>query len=199
MLAEAEDALVSAVKDAAIGKKLSDVAPLPGINEADLVKRFAVDAPAVYVAPAPFAVSDGNAKLKFGLACVARNSRGFEAARKGDGKSLGLYTMLEAVAAVVDGAQIGGVAWAVTGISFMADEGLYKAGLEVGAIHIETTGGTTLPPAFDADQLADFTTLHADYDVPPHVAAAEHAKWLHEPPDITASAPEVSDQLTLQP
>lgn len=199
MLAEAEDALVKAIKDSAIGQKLTVVEPLPGIDNADLVKHFAANPPAVYVAPASFPVKDGSADLKFGIACVTRHGRGFEQARKGDGKSLGLYTMLEAVAALVDGAQIGGASWGVTGVSFMADELLFKAGLEVAAIHIETTGAVTLPPALDEAALADFKTLRADYDIEPHVSGAEHAKWAGDPPDHLVSAPELSDQHTLQP
>jgi len=52
--------------------------------------------------------------------------------------------------------------------------------------------------AFLDGDLADFKTFAADVDIDPHEAQSEHAKWLQEPPDHTTSAPDLSDQLTLQ-
>ncbi|MGE0487312.1 MAG: hypothetical protein AB7Q81_24370 [Gammaproteobacteria bacterium] len=52
------------------------------------------------------------------------------------------------------------------------------------------------PPAPDAE-LDDFLTFHADWDIPPHVSAAEHGKWLDEPPDHDTTAPEASDDVDL--
>lgn len=199
MLAEAEDALIALIKDAPIGKKLSKVDSLPDLEGENLIKRFGADAPAVYVVMGSFPVNDSAAALKAGLACVAKNSRGQAEARKGDGKAIGLYQIIEAVASVADGASVGSASWSVTGVDFMADEKLYANGLFVGVIRIQTTNAVALPPAIAEGDLADFKTMHADYDIPPHVDAAEHAKWLKEPPDYGTSKPELSDQQNLQP
>jgi len=48
------------------------------------------------------------------------------------------------------------------------------------------------------DALADFLTFSAQYDIPPHVTAAQHAKWLQEPPDYSASRPELSTETQIR-
>lgn len=53
------------------------------------------------------------------------------------------------------------------------------------------------PPAPDT-VLDDFVTFHADWDIPPHETGTEHTKWLEEPPDHTNSAPDASDDVTLE-
>lgn len=199
MLVEAEDGLIALVKNSPLGRSLAKVDSLPDLEGDSLVERFASDAPAVYVVMASFPIAEGSATLKGGIACVARNSRGHAAARKGDGKAIGLYQIVEGVVALVEGKRLGDAAWRVTGVDFMADEKLYKAGLYVGVIRIETAAAVPLPPALNEAALDSFNTLHADYDIPPHVSGAEHAKWLQEPPNHGASAPELTDQQTLQP
>lgn len=196
MLAEAENALIALIKAAPIGSKLREVASLPDLDGDSLVKKFATDAPAVYFAAAPFTVSDRLARLRFGVACVARNSRGHTAARQGDGKLIGLYEMMEAVAAVLDGATAGNTGWRVTSGDFMNDEILYKAGVYAGVVQIESYG-VELPAPVDEASLAPFQTFHADYDIPLHESATEHNKWLQEPPDTTTSKPDAADQVTL--
>jgi hypothetical protein len=52
--------------------------------------------------------------------------------------------------------------------------------------------------ADDMDALEDFLTFSAQYDIPPHVTATEHAKWLKEPPDHSASKPELSTQTQIR-
>lgn len=198
MLAEAENGLIAHIKTAALGQRLRQVDSLPDLDADSLVKKFATDAPAVYVSAAPFQVSDGSARLKFGIACVARNSRGFDAARKGDGKVIGLYDIMESVASLVDGASIADLSWRVTGGDFLSNEALYKAGVYAGVVQVEMVGASPLPSALDESALADFQTFHGDYDVDPHQAPAEHDKWLQEPPDHSTSAPELSDTIILQ-
>lgn len=48
------------------------------------------------------------------------------------------------------------------------------------------------------DALGNFNTLSAQYDLPPHVVAAQHAKWLQEPPDYSASRPELNQQIQIR-
>lgn len=198
MLAELEDGLIGLVKSSALGLRLATVAGLPDLDSASLVKRFGAEAPAVYVAPMDFRVDEGCADVGFGIACVARNSRSQEAARKGDGQMIGLTQIIDAILAIMDGGYADGVVFRVTGVSFHADEAFYAAGLYVATVAVEAPG-VVLPAALDETLLADFAAFRASYDIEPHVDAEEHAKWAADPPDHTSSAPEVSETSILQP
>jgi phage gp37-like protein len=198
LLAELENGLVALVKNAALGRKLATVAGLPDLDSASLVKRMTAEAPAVYVAPMDFTVVDGRADTRFGIACVARNSRGQEAARKGDGVAIGLTQIIDSVLALMDGGKADDVVFYVTGVSFQSDEAFYAAGLYVATVAIEAAG-IELPPALDEVALADFKAFRASYDIEPFVTAAEHTKWAGDPPDHTASVPEVAETVIVQP
>lgn len=197
MLADSENGLIALIKGSPIGARLRQVDALPDLEGDSLVQKFATDAPAAYLAPAPFQVRDRNARLQFGIACVAKNSRSHQAARQGDGMAIGLYELLEGIAALVDGARTPDALWRVVSVDFLPDERLFKAGVYAGVIRIETAGEVELPAALDDAALADFTTFHADVDVTPHDSATEHGKWLQEPPDYSTSRPDVSETSTL--
>lgn len=197
MLTEVENGLIALIKNSPVGAKLREVASLPDLDGDSLVKKFFTDAPAVYVVPGSFLVSDHNAQLKFGVACVARNSRGHAAARQGDGKLIGLYEMMETVAGVLDRAVAGDCAWYVTGCNFMSDEQLYKAGVYAGIVEIASPG-ISLPYPNEMDSLADFISFHADYDIPPFESSGEHEDWIKEPPDHNNSKPDVSETSIVQ-
>lgn len=199
MLAECEDGLVALVKNSPLGLKLATVGALPEIDGDNLVKRFGAEAPAVYVAPGQITLREGELILHYGIGCVARSGRGQEAARKGDGKAIGLYQIVEGVAAIADRAVAGDVNWSVVGIEYLTDALLAQNGLQVAVVRVRSSGGIELPPALDETTLALFKTLRADYDVEPHESAAEHAKWAGDPPEHTTSVPDLSETVTLQP
>lgn len=199
MLAECEDGLLALVRTSVLGRRLATVAALPEIDGDSLIKRFGAEAPAVYVAPGRITLRDGEMTLAFGLGCVARSGRGQEAARKGDGVAIGLYQIVEGVAALVDRAVAGAINWTVVGIDYLSDAGLANNGLQAAVVMVRSSGWIPLPEALDESSLADFQTFHADYDIEPHADASEHAKWVQEPPDLTTSAPDVSETTTLQP
>lgn len=196
MLAEAENALVAAIKAAPIAQKLKQVDTLPDLEGDSLVSKFATDAPAVYVAPAAsFGISNSEVTVGFGIACVARNAGGQAVARKGDGKMIGMYQIAEIVAALLDGFKAGDVPLYATSISIMNEEKIYKAGLQVAVITLQ--GKAKLPSSIDAATLDNFITLNSQYDIEPHVSTAEHNNWKQEPPNHGTSAPELTDTLTL--
>jgi hypothetical protein len=197
MLTEAENALVNRIKVAPIGLKLRQVDTLPDLDGDTLVKKFATDAPAAYVAPAAtLGIKDSIMNVGFGIACVARNASGQAATRKGDGKLIGMYEMIEVIAGLLDGYVAGEIPLYATGVSIMNDEKIYKAGLQVAVITLE--GQMKLPSAIDESNLDDFITLGGQYDVMPHASTAEHTKWKQEPPDHSTTAPEIEDTLTVQ-
>lgn len=197
MLAEVESELVELIRNSATAPYLRQVGSLPDLSGSTLVSRFAADAPAVYVSPEPLQVSDGVMTVNFGVACVARNARGHEDARRGDGQTIGLYQIVEQLAALLDSGRTSSIAWTVSGVSFMRDAVLFDAGLTVAEVRI--SGRVTLPPAIDESTLGDFITFHADYDVDPHQQQTEHVKWAAEPPDYSSSRPELTDNLQVQP
>lgn len=197
MLAECEDGLVALIKNSALGQKLATVAALPEIDGDSLVKRFGAEAPAVYVAPGQIALREGELYLHYGIGCVARSSRGQEAARKGDGMAIGLYQIIEGVAALVDRGVAGDINWSVIGIEYLADNLLTQNGLQVAIVRARSSGWIALPPALDESALSAFTTFRASYDIEPFASGAEHAKWAGDPPDHTTTAPEVSETVTL--
>lgn len=198
MLADAENGLVEAIKAAPIGKRLREVGALPDLEADGLVKKFGADAPAVYVVAGSFKIEDGRGLPAFGIVCVARNSRGAQAARQGDGQTVGLYEIVEYVAAAIDGASIGGVGWRATAADFLDDEKLYQAGIYGAVVRIEAAGPVTLPAPLDDSALADFQTFVTDYDINNQQPAAEHDKWLQAPPDHSTAAPGLSDTLKPQ-
>lgn len=199
MLAECEDGLISLVRNSPLGLKLATVGALPEIDGDNLVKRFGAEAPAVYVAPGQITLREGELYLHYGIGCVARSSRGQEAARKGDGQAIGLYQIVEGVAAIADRAVAGDINWSVVGIEYLADATLTQNGLQVAVVRVRSSGWIGLPPALDEAALALFKTFRASWDIDPHETAAEHAKWAGDPPDHTTSAPDLSETVTLQP
>ena len=200
MLAEIETGLVDLLKASPLKQRVRQIDSLPDLEGDSLIGRFTTDAPAVYVAMGSFPVSNRNARPKYGVACVARNSRGHQAARHGDGVTIGLYELLDAVMELVDGADIAygdnTVSFEVINCDLVTSEALFQKGIYAGVVQIQSIA--EVPFSGVTERLADFKTFHADYDINPHQASTEHDKWLLEPPDISTSAPELTDTLKLK-
>lgn len=202
MLAEIENGLVAMFSGSVLKPRLRQIATLPDLDGDTLIARFASDAPALYVATGSFRIESGYARPKFGIACVAKNSSGHKAARHGDGVAIGLLELVDAAMALVNGCTVDAgenpVALQALGCDFVSSEALFKAGLYVAVINVHTAADVALGSTLTLSSLADFKTFHADTDLPPHASASEHAQWLAEPPQLTGSAPDVSDTLILQ-
>lgn len=199
MLVEVETGVVAKIRQSALASRLRQVDSLPDLEGDTLVDRFFSDAPAVYVAMGSFLVKNRQARLKYGIACVARNSRSHHAARHGDGVVIGLYDMLDAVMVLSDGITVGfdggAVGFEVIACDLVTSEALFKKGVYVGVVQIQSTTEVTLPDSIE--MLADFNTFATAWDIDPHQPASEHQKWAAEPPDHSSSAPELSDTLSL--
>lgn len=200
MLPEVESGLADYFKTTALKGRVRAIDVLPDLDGKTLVDRMAANAPALYVSLANnFVIREGAIHLKAGIACVARNARSPTEARHGDGKQVGMLELVDAALVLIEGHQVAGVSWAAIGLDVMGDDVLMAAGLHVGVIRIESTAPVTLPSAIDLDALPDFMSTNTQYDIEPHASTAEHSKWLQEPPDHSASAPELTDQQQLQP
>ena len=202
MLADLENSLVALLKNSPIAQRMTEIDALPDLDGDSLIGRFATKAPAIYVALGSFKVSNGRARPKFGIACIAKNSRGHKAVRHGDGQQIGLYTMLDAVLALVDGATLAcgehSTAVDVFACDILSSEDLFRKGVYAGVVQLEARTEILLPALLDPSKLAEFKTFHADYDIDPHQASTEHTKWLQEPANQSTSKPELSDTLNVR-
>lgn len=195
MLSELEIELVDAVKASALAAYLREVGAMPTLDAKALLAKFAATAPAVYAVAGKVAFADATATARFGLLCIARNARGNDAARRGDGQTIGLYQILDGLAAWLDSHATDSTVWNVAAMDFPDGQIWRDNGLSAGILQL---GAKVLPPKLlDETALGAFETFHADYDVDPFQAQGEHEKWAKEPPDYTTSLPELTDTTIL--
>jgi hypothetical protein len=202
MLTKLETGLVELFKNSALAKRLRMIESLPDLDADSLVNRFYSDAPAIFIALGSFPVKDRTARPKFGLACVARNSRSHQAVRHGDGVQIGLLDMIDLTMAFADSATVtfnngqDRVSFEVTGCDMISSEPLFQKGVYAAIVHIQTTGEVMITA--DLDDLSEFKTFHADYDIDAQQSADERNNWIKEPPDYSTSAPGLSDTVILK-
>lgn len=165
MFAVVEDEIIAAIKASPLGSRLRAVDSLPAADEENLIARFTAEAPAVYVTTGPFVVLNRIITLRYGLACCARNARGHQAARDGEGQPIGVYEMMGALTALFGDRPTTSVGWHVTGGNWLNDKRVSRAGLTVGAVNIE--GKVTVPDAIDAETLNAFLVYRAEHSLAP--------------------------------
>lgn len=178
MLGKLEDELVALIKASALGPKLRAVDGLPDATDRDAIKRWSVEAPAAYVVALDGNIDGDVVDLKFAVVLVARNSFGARAARHGVASVIGLYEMLGAAIALLNGATTESAAWQATGYQLLQDVELRNQGLHVALVSIGTQVDAPHPDDADTD-LGEFLEFHADYDLQPHTPD-EHQRWLDE-------------------
>lgn len=196
MLAAQETALIAALRahrDCKIAART--IGSLPKVPSAELLRRYATDAPALYVVPGRFSVRDDNLVPTFTVAAIVRNVAGQEQARKGDGIAIGVDGLMVLATRALHGHRLGDCAWRMTGGEMVDDDVFFSAGLT--ALEMTFEGSAIeLTPDFSLAELDDFLKFHGDIDIDPQAGAAEHAKWLQTPPDHSTSAPDA--QLDVQ-
>jgi hypothetical protein len=197
MLAELETELINAVKVSPLANHLREVEVMPEGDGATLIKRFASFAPAVYTVAGDVQYLDATTMVPFDLVLIARNARGVKAARHGDDQTIGLYQMIDVLAAYFDSLRTASAVWRPKRAVFAKGAVWLNNGLQGASLRLETQLTQSMP--IDDIALSDFLTFHADYDVDPHQPQAEHLKWVQEPPDYTASRPELTDTTPLSP
>lgn len=193
MLGQLEAHLIDLLKASPLGSRLRAVDSLPDTPDKDLVKRWGMDAPAAYVVAMDGTLSQALATPQFVVVLVARNARSHQAARHGDGKTIGLYEMLDAAIAELHGGVAGDASWEVTRYQFMQDDALRDQGLHVALVLIQADVD---PPQKDAVNLADFLEFHADFDIQPFATAADRHRWAAE--DHAEPAPDLHSHINPQ-
>lgn len=197
MLANLENELIALIKTSAVATKVREIDSLPDLEGKSLVQKFNTAAPAIYVAPAPFAISDSGLMLpRYGIALVAKNAAGQKAVRQGDGIAIGLYDMIDAVLAIFNFVSTASCAWRPSGVDFMHDELLFANGIYAAVIKVSGSE-VALPNPIDDTLLAAFTTFHADLDIQPHALPATQLQWSQQ--NYTNGAPDAQDDVTLAP
>lgn len=165
MFAAIEDEIIAAVKASPLGARLRAVASLPAADEENLIARFTADSPAVYVTIGGFVADSRVLTLRYGLACCARNARGHQAARDGEGQLIGVYEMMDALTALFGDRPTTSVGWHVTGGNWLNDKRILRMGLTVGVVNIE--GKVPIPNAIDTATLNAFLTYRAEHSLAP--------------------------------
>lgn len=196
MLKEIELGIVEKIKNSALKTKLKQIECLPEISGEKLVNKFVTDAPGVYVATSDFEVIEDQLPLKFVVAAVVRNSASKISPRHGDGKTLGLYELVEVLLPVLHGLKVNGQAVLyVQRVQWVKSDLLFNNGLEVAELTLSGQAG--MPPLLDVNDLDDFETFAGQYDIPPHVNAIEHNKWNQDAPDYSTSKPDLKDTIEI--
>ncbi|WP_181297026.1 phage protein Gp37 [Pseudomonas sp. Q2-TVG4-2] len=193
MLGDLETQLVDLLKGSELGLRLKVVDSLPDTPDSDLVKRWGLDAPAAYVVAADGTLSQAIATPQFVVVLVARNARGHQAARRGDGKTVGLYQMLDAAIAELHGGQTADASWQVTRYQFLHDSQFRDQGLQIALLQIQAD---TDPPQKDAVNLGEFLEFHSDFDISPLATAEDRERWVNE--DHAAPAPDLQSHINPQ-
>jgi phage gp37-like protein len=180
MIAAIEDNIIGVVK-AVIGGRLRTVDSLPGDWDADLLKRLLLCAPAVYVAFL------GGPKLKetdtvvgidgrWSLFAITGHASGNAARRRGDGREIGAYEIIERLVPALHNHTVPDVG----AMKLVNVENLYSGTIDNRGVALYAAVFTLpmyFPEILDSATLATFATFHADWDLAPAddaIDAADH-------------------------
>lgn len=206
-----ENAVMARLKAASVsgelGYRLMEVASYGGqFDDVDAFANAVRRMPAVWVAIGGDKVveSAGNSLVCEGVLAVmaaARNVRGEADTRHGNAAEPGTYRMVEDVRRILSWRKLG-VALE-SGLVPQAVRTLFNtrlAGQAVSVFAVEFGFRFTTQAALtEADgDMGEFLQLASQYDIVPHETAAEHDKWLQEPPDTGTSVPELTDVLNIR-
>lgn len=190
MLGRNETALIEALRTHRDCERLvRTIDSLPAVPSEELLGRYVVDAPALYVVPGTFTVRDGVLYPTFTIAAVASNVAGQAQARNGDGVDIGVDQLMVLAVRAVNEHRIGDCTWLLQRGGLVDDELFSASGLTAMELVFEGSA-CALPSDWSAEELEDFLRFHADIDIEPHAGETEHRKWLQEPPDFSSSRPD---------
>lgn len=160
MLAALELELIAEIKNSLLGPRLKTVDILPRITP-EVIKTFAPSAPAVYVVTRDVRVNAHRAAATIDVLCLARNARGHVETRHGDGKTIGLYEIVDALLALTGPGSKHG--FKATAARIDTDPVWEASGLGAASLTIEVH--ETVPAEIDADSLAPFLLFHAEHSL----------------------------------
>lgn len=196
-----EDHIVNTTKRA-FKNTLRAVEVLPNALNLALLKTILPMAPAVY---ATFlggrngTVDTDGATIngRFDVYVITRHVGNDSARRRGDSTTIGAYQIIERLIPELHDSNIADIGR----LRLTNVQNLFSIQLEEtfkSALYALTFEVPNMPFSYqvDMDSLDNFEHFHADFDIPEFESAAEHGKWLQEPPDYDTSIPDAQDDLT---
>ncbi|OMG79766.1 hypothetical protein A6J83_022970 [Achromobacter xylosoxidans] len=182
-----------------IQKTTRTVGSLPTVpDDAKLLQRYLVDAPALYVTEGVYRIVDDMGVLAFTVGIVVRNVGGNTQARLGDGQSISADQLLTLVIRALHGRRIGDASWNIRRAEYLEPVDVFEAaGLTVVGVSVESTPMALPDDPEEIDGLGDLRHVHLDMDIAPHASHEEHEKWLAEPPDYSTDRPDLQADIPL--
>ena len=166
-----EDYLIARVKADALGQKLRAVESLPGVWDAATLSQVLKSMPGVFISflggsGGPSGNHTAALESRWTVYAVTGHASGQAARRRGDGREIGAYEILERLVPLLHGHTIPDYGTLkLTDISNLFTDGADFRGV---ALYGATfTLPLAFPPVLDASALDDFTTFGAAYDLAP--------------------------------
>lgn len=198
-----ENALITEIKTVLgfpAAPKVRTVESLPADWDEETLRRLLRAVPGVFVVFKGGRIPPGGAVGRipgeWSVIVVTGHASGEAARRRGDSQQVGAYELIETLIPKLHGLKITNEG----SFDFIGVENLYtgaidKQGVAVYAIGLQMP--MAWPNNLNLSLLNGFVTFDAQYDIPPHETAAEHAKWLQEPPDYGTTKPNTEDKITI--
>ncbi|MDP1673372.1 MAG: DUF1834 family protein [Burkholderiales bacterium] len=193
-----EDNLIATIKTI-VTDKVRSVDSLPGDWDDDVLRRLLRLMPGVFVVfagGAPERAGGTSAQLSgvWIVYVATAHASGEAARRRGDGRQVGAYELLELLVPRLHGHTVPGEGT----LSFARVENLYNGAIDKQGVSVYAATFNmpmALPSDLDLPTLDDFETFAAHYDIPPHESGAEHRKWLEG--DYTTSNADAKDEVAV--
>jgi phage gp37-like protein len=197
----AEDGLLAKIRAKLMPQgaaKVRSVEALDGAWDENTLKAVLLLVPAVFIfwsggRPVPNART-ATMDAEWIVYAVTSNASGAAARRRGDGKAVGAYELVDTLVPLLHNCTIDGVGT----LKFAGAECLFNGKIDkqgVCCYAISFTMTDSFPAEVDESALEPFETFAAFYDTPPHDNEAQHRKWIDG--DESESKPDAKD--TVQP
>ena len=166
-------------------------------DDAKLLQRYLVDAPALYVTEGVYRIVDDMGVLAFTVGIVVRNVGGNTQARLGDGQSISADQLLTLVIRALHGRRIGDASWNIRRAEYLEPVDVFEAaGLTVVGVSVESTPMALPDDPRRSTAWATCATFTWTWTSPP-ASHEEHEKWLAEPPDYSTDRPDLQADIPL--
>ncbi|EMQ6642054.1 DUF1834 family protein [Pseudomonas aeruginosa] len=168
MLVEVEDAMIKRCQSL-LGRHVKKVEDLPAGWDATTLKAARREVPGVYVAWSGGAAAPGTRAAinsRYAVYVVTGHASGERARRRGNGRDMGAYEILERIVPGLHGMTVPDVgSLQLERVDNLYSDQADREGVVVyGAVF--ALNKMQFPAAKDASDLADFATFHANHQVP---------------------------------
>lgn len=161
------------------------------------VRQIDIDTPAAYVTAVGAKIGDTTARVRAVVMLAARNTARpvGHVDRTRAAQPQGLNLLADLAVQALDGATADDILWQVRELDPVDGEVFAAAGVGLIAVMLEAEVDRQF---VEVEGLDPFETFHAQLDIAPHAGSVEHDKWLEEPADHGSTAPDATDQVSLE-